>query len=443
MKVKPLRSMLLSAILVLLMLPAYSQRNRIRIYSTSGDSISCGANLSAYRTFFKLELYHDAYPTWLRVFNECPDFSELIYVDGATMYRSFIESSAASPLREARIDTLMLIYERRMEYFGGEGNVLGRKGKDLLNYRGSDIMQVQQANEMLRRSIEIQGQESQESVLQLFISSGVVLNRKGHLDQEQLITDYVLVMGNLVPLEKLNSRWGRTRSRITEMLLREELLSCKALDNFFGPLLEKEKENISFQEMLISTYSALDCEGSPVLSAAWENLYHLDPGSGSAHTLALQFIARDDLERAAYYLQAALKDEEVDDETRAQWYYELAVVSNALEDFCRAIEYSREAIRLKDDFGQAYMLMGDAIISSRKNLGNDFQKRTAFWVAWDMYETASSVDPALSEEAGKKRSRCMLQFPDNEDIFFRDIREGEAYLVEGCINDTTVVRSRQ
>ena len=59
-----------------------------------------------------------------------------------------------------------------------------------------------------------------------------------------------------------------------------------------------------------------------------------------------------------------------------------------------------------------------------------------------MYEKAASADPALSEEALKKLDKCVAQFPKKEDIFFREIREGEAYRVEGCINDTTIVRGR-
>lgn len=443
MKGMALKSILLSAISFLLILPANSQRSRVKIYSTSGDSISCRANISAYLTFYKEKLYTDAHPTWLRVFNECADSSERVYVDGATMYRSFIESTPAGPLRDGRIDTLMLIYDRRMEYFGGEGNVLGRKGRDLLAYRGSDITQVKQANEMLRKSIEIQGQESREAVMQYCISSDVVLNKKGLLTEDQILADYLMIIGNLDQLEERSSRWKRTRSKIDQILLKEDILSCKKLDSYFEPLMTQHQSDTAFQESIISSYRPLECERSPILIAASENLYRLLPGQESAHNLALQFIVKNDLDRAIFYLQKALDGENITEETRAQWYYELALVNNALHNYCQAIEYARESLKLKSNHGKAYMLLGDAIISSRKSLGSDFQKRTAYWAAADMYRKAYQVDPALSEEARKKLSRSEALFPDKEDIFFSDIREGEAYLVEGCINDTTTVRSRK
>jgi tetratricopeptide (TPR) repeat protein len=443
MKLTILKAFALPVLLILLAQPALSQRSKVKVYSSDAESGNCWSNVSAYRTFYNLKLYHDAHPTWLKVFNACPDSSERIYVDGATMYRSFIDSTANGPIREGLIDTLMLIYDRRMEYFGGEGNVLGRKGKDLLNYRGSDINQVKQANEMLRTSIEIQGEKSQEAVLFLCVSSGVVLHKKGLLDEDQLIADYVLVAGNLVKLEKKSSRWKRTRSRIDELLLKEDILSCKALDNFFAPFIERHRDVISFQETAISCYKPVGCERSPVYTVALENLYRIAPGPESAHNLALQFIAINDLEKADFYLKEALKGENIKEETRALWYYELAVLSNAREDYCQAIGYAREATRLNSNYGKAYILLGDAIISSRRSLGDDFQRRTAYWAAADMYEKASMLDPSLSEEAQKKLSRCTSQYPDREDIFFSDIREGQAYVVEGCINDTTTVRARE
>ena len=110
----------LSALMFLFLVPAVSQDRKDLIYGTSGDSVNCGAYLSAYRTFFKLKLYEDAYETWWKAFNDCPASSEMMYLDGVIMYRSFIEAAPDESLREGLIDTLMLIYDRRMEYFGGE-----------------------------------------------------------------------------------------------------------------------------------------------------------------------------------------------------------------------------------------------------------------------------------------------------------------------------------
>jgi tetratricopeptide (TPR) repeat protein len=432
---------ILSALMFLMVLPSASQDDRVKVHSTSGVNATCGGLLSAYRTFFNLKLYDDAYPTWLKVFNNCPADFERVYLDGVTMYRSFIEEAPDGPVREGLIDTLMLIYDRRIEYFGGEGNVIGRKGRDMLKFRGADIEQVQNAYALLRRSIELQGLESQDAVMVLLISAGIDLNEAEIIDDSQLIEDYMVLSEILDQLEGKSSRWKRARTTIDELMLNRDMLSCEALDNYFEPQFEQNKNDKIFLEKLISLYSFSVCERSELNAMALENLYRIDPGPESAHKLAEFFIISNDNEKAAAYLREAVQGENIDGETRARWYYELAVLSSANSDPCKAIEYAREAIRLKSDYGNAYILLGDAFIASRDNLGDDFNQRSAYWAAVDKYKKAASVDPSLLEESEQRQANYSGQYPNREDVFFRDIQVGSSYLVEGCINEFATVRS--
>lgn len=443
MKGTTLKSFMLSALMFLYMIPAVSQEGNASKYETSEDSINCGKHLSAYRSFFKIKYYEDACPTWLKAFNDCPASSEMMYLDGVTMYRSFIEAAPDGPVREGLIDTLMLIYDRRIEYFGGEGNILGRKGKDLITYRGSDIEQVQKANEMLRTSTEFKGIESQEAVMLLLISSGITLTKEDKIDDNQVIEDYLMVAGILDQLEGKSSRWKKTRAIIDEIMLKEDILSCDALNSYYEPKFEQNKNDKTFLIGIINIYTTSGCNNSNIFAEASENLYSIEPGPEPAHNLAILFITRNEFKKAAGYLKEAVQGENIDGETRAEWYYELAVVSSANKEYCKAIEYARETINLKSDYGKAYILLGDAFIASRYNLGDDFQQRTAFWAAADKYKEAASVDPSLEVETNQKLTDYLGQYPNNEDVFFRDFKDGDLYLVEGCINENTTVRLRK
>lgn len=438
-----MKSYILTALILIFLLPASAQKSKVKVHSIKGDSTACGILISSYRTFYNLKLYKDAYPTWIIAFNNCADSSEMMYVDGVVMYRSFIESAADEQRREGLIDTLMLIYDRRMAEFGGQGNVLGRKGKDLLNYRRSDIEQVKEAYSMLRRSIELEGKKSREIIMLTFISAGVQLYNEEKLDNNQLIDDYSLVVGIMDQIEDRSFRLERTWAKINEIMQKENILSCDALDQYYITQLEENKNDNVFLGNLISTYKSADCEQSDFYVTALESRYSIDPGPESAHDLGLMFIAKDDLQKAAYYLKEAVQGDSIDSEIRAEWYYKLALVSNAKESYCEAIAYAREAIALNDDYGRAYMLLGDAFILSREELGDDVQRRAAYWAAADMYAKADSLDPSLEAEARQKLSDCALQYPSQEDIFFLDMRDGDPYQVEGCIDVNTTVRSRK
>ena len=443
MKGKILKPIALTALLFLFVIPGVSQNGNEPTYASEEDSLNCGRWLSAYRGFFNLELYNDVYETWWLAFNNCPASSVRMYVDGAAMYRVFIEEAEDETKKEGLIDTLMLIYDQRMEYLGDEGNVLSRKGRDLLTYRGDDMDEVFKAYEMLRKSVEIEGPKSKDATMLLYMTTGIALNQAGKIEDNQVIDDYFTLVVLLDGLQGRSSRWAKARESIDEMMLEANLLSCQALDSYFEPQFESNKDDKVFLEKVITFYSSTDCDRSDLYVSASENLYRIDPGPQSAHNLAIMFITMNDFEKAVGYLKEAVEGEETEPATKAEWYYELAVVSNALEDHCDAIEYAREALSLQSDYGKAYVALGDAFIASRDNLGDDFEQRTAFWAAIDMYQKAISLDPSLAGETNKKLNIYSRQFPNSEEVFFRDMKDGDSYQVAGCINVKTTVRSRK
>lgn len=454
MKTKALKTILLTVMSLLFVLPAISQKGIEdgSKYGKGQDSINCIKNLSLYREFFKHNNYKDAIQPWRQVFGECPASSERMYVEGITMYRKFIEASSVYARTQELIDTMMLIYDRRLEYYGGggkEGNILGRKGVDLMRYRrlgmdGSvDADVVEEAYNILKRSIELDKNKSKEATMHTFISSGITLNQKNRIDDGQVIEDYFMVTEIIDGLLNKSSRWPKAKDRIDDNMIKSGILTCDALNNYYEPQFEANKEDRDFLEKVIKFYNASNCDRADLYVDASEQLYKIDPGPESAHQLGILLIAKSDFDRAAFYMKMAVAGEDLDNETRAEWSYELAVVLVANKDYCEAITYAREAVARKPDYGKAWMLLGDAIIHSRDNLGDDFERRTAFWVAADKYAKAKAVDPSVAAEANKKLNDYAAQYPNHEEVFFRDLKDGDSYQVRGCINEYTTVRSRK
>ena len=445
MKTLALKTILLTAISLLFVMPSISQKGIEdgSKYGKGQDSINCIKNLSLYREFFKHNNYKDAIDPWRQVFGECPAASERMYVEGITMYRKSIESSSSPERKEQLIDTLLMIYDRRIQYYGGEGNVLGRKGIDLLRYRRADIESVDEAYGYLKRSIGIQKNKSRDAVMITFISASITLNQKGKIDDGQVIEDYFMATEIIDKLLDKSSRWPRAKTSIDDNMLKSGLLTCDALNSYYQPQFEANKADKEFLQKVIKFYDASDCDRADLYVAASEQMYKIDPGPESAHQLGILFISKSEFNKAANYLQMAVAGADIDDETRAEWYYELTVVTLANKDYCGAITWAKEAIVRKSDYGKAYIVLGDAIIASRDNLGDDFEKRTAFWVAADKYAKAKSVDPSVAADANKKLNDYKSQYPNHEEVFFRDIKDGDSYQVKGCINEYTTVRSRK
>jgi tetratricopeptide (TPR) repeat protein len=406
------------------------------------DNLEQGKLVSAYREYFKYDLYEAAMESWWIIFNDFPESSERLYVDGVTMYHRFIGEMPEGQARNTKIDTLMLIYDQRMTYFGGEGNILGRKGNDLLRYRSDDTEQVEAAYGMLKKSLEIEGTSSREPVMLNCMAAGLLLNQSAMIDNNQVLEDYFLVVGLLDQQEGSSSRGERTRASIDKMIKKDDILSCEGLDLYFGPQFEQNNGDTDLLEKMIHAYTFAGCTQSALYIPASEKLYELDPGPESAHQLAMLFIGRNDLEKAAWYLQMAVVGENLSNETRAEWFYELSIVYLANGDHCEAISFAREAKAFRNDYGKAYMALGDAFIACRKRLGDEFQQQSAYWAAADMYQVAVEVDPALAEESSEKLAICAARYPSAEDIFFQDLQVGKSFQVGGCIQENTTVRSR-
>ena len=109
---------ILTALFFLLATPGISQENNLRIAGMNGDNVDCGVYLSGYREFFKLKYYDLAREPWSIAFDNCPESGVRMYVDGVKLYRIYIEEAPEGPIKEGLIDTLLLIYDRRMENFG-------------------------------------------------------------------------------------------------------------------------------------------------------------------------------------------------------------------------------------------------------------------------------------------------------------------------------------
>jgi len=440
---KTLKALTMLAFLFLTTVYSVSLEAKGPDFTSDEDSINYMRTKSYYKEFFKINLYKHALAPWWELFNKYPESSERLYVDGAKMYRSYIESATEGPVKEKYIDTLMLIYDQRMEYFGGEGNVLGRKGKDLFTYGRGDIENVENAYGMLKKSIEIEGRKSREPVILSFIAADIMLSKRDRIEDRQVVEDYLTVTAILEQLEGKSSRWKKTRATIHEIMLKEELLSCGSLNSYFVPQFESLKHDQAFLLKVIKLYTASGCENAEIYISASEEMYKLNPGPVEAHDLAMMFVAKGDYSKALKYLQFAVTGDDINNETRADWFYKLAIISSASEDFCDAISYAREAILNKSDCGKAYVVLGDLIVAASSRMTDEFDQGAAYWAAADQYAKAASLDPSVASEAKQKLAANQDQYPDKEEVFFRDMEEGASYQIAGCINEKTTVRARK
>lgn len=417
-------------------------------YGHGEDSIRCIKHLSLYREHIKHGNYPSGLGPWRVVFEECPKSTKNIYIDGAKMFNDFIDNEKDPARKAILMDSLRLIYDQRIKYYKQRGSVLGRKAVNILRhaeYRADpDILE--EAYGYLQESISILKNKSAVPVVATSMKSSLELFAYDRLTDIQAIENYVL------GADILDYQLGQKPGDLTIMKVKEAteynfiisgVTTCESLISYFQPLWEEKKADVTYLGRAVNFLSALECESEPFYALAAETLYEKEPSAAAAFGLAKLFLSKEQYDKAITYYKEAI-DREEDPSKKADYLYQLGFITNAhLKQPQKARTYALEAIKLKPDWGEPYILIGDAYVGSKDCFTDEFEKTTIYWAAVDQFIKAKSVDTAVAEKANERISTYKKYFPDIETIFFYSLKEGDNYKVGCWINETTKVRARK
>jgi tetratricopeptide (TPR) repeat protein len=416
-------------------------------YGHGEDSIQCIRNLSLYREFVKYDNFHDALGPWRKVFNQCPTATQNIYIDGVRMWNAFIDNEK-DPVRKAQMmDTLRMIYDQRIQYYKQEGSILGRKAVDILRHpeyrQDPDI--VQEAYGYMNRSLNILKNKSSVAVVATYMTSSLLLFKEGRISDMQVIEDYALTAGILdyqLEHDPDDASLLKVKEANDANFIASGAPSCTSLMNYFKPQYEEKKEDLVYLRRAVNFLGALQCEAEPFYARVAEALYAKEPSAEAAFGLAKLFLTKEQYTKSMGYYQEAIKSEK-DPLKKAEYYYQLAYIIYAkMNQPEQARSYALEAIKLKPDWGDPYILIGDAYAGSKDCFDDEFEKTTIYWAAVDKFAKAKAVDPSVADKANERISTYSRYFPDVETIFFYSLKEGDPYTVGCWINETTTVRPR-
>lgn len=445
MKTRKLKYFILVVVLFSGSFTVFSQRSKIfenpNYGADSASRMECASNLSIMNQYVKINTLEYAFDSWHYCFYNCPKASKNIYIHGAKILRFKIENESDPELQNAWIDTLMLMYDQRIEYFQQPGYVYGMKGIDLLRYRKEAL---KEAYGYLEKSVDIREEKVDESVAVTFISTSYALLQQGLIGPDVMIDNYVKIM-NLLE-EKIAS--GDKDSKIPQAIEGVEKIfaesgaaDCESLINIFTPKFEENPDDVQFLKRVTSLLAQTGCEKSELYAQTAEKLYSLEPSPEAAAKLGGLFAVKEEYGKANSYYTKAVEGE-TDIDKKALYYYQLGKVAFQSKNFPAVRKYCQSAINLKNDYGEAYILIGSAYAASSSICGNnDFEKQAVYWAAVDKFTKAKSVDPTIKEIAEEQIKAYSQRFPNNENAFFNGYTDGQTYTVGCWINESTTVRT--
>lgn len=414
-------------------------------YGTGKDSIECIKNLSLYSEYYKQNNYKDALKPWRAVFNNCPKASKNTFINGAKMYKEFISKENNSARKQELVDTLMLIYTRRIENFGQKGAVLGYQGADLLKYSPTSY---EKAFEILKQSIEIQGKKSKANVVSGYFQAAVFKMKNSTLTQLQTLEIYTSVMEIIEyqlenGKEKSKNYYESAKASVEKLMIDDVRPDCETLVKLLQPKYDQEPNNVELLKKIINTLDK--CDDTELYLNAVVNLEKLEPSAESSHNIAKMYYKKKDNSKAIEYYKKAISLE-TDNSKKAVLNYEMALIT--FSSNATSLSYANNAIALNPSYGDAYLLKAKLYASGKADCakGNEqeaFLNKAIYWAVVDLCNLAKSKDASVAGEASKMIGQYSQYFPNNEEIFFQGMKEGDSFPINCWFSATTTVRPKK
>ena len=413
------------------------------------DSAECIKYLSYYTEYFKQKNYDSALPNWRKAYSVCPPTARYsLLSNGTTLVKRLIQKNAKDKVyRAALVDTLMTIYNQRVEYWPKYATTsLNNKALDMYNFMKNEPMKLYEG---LTDVISKNKTKTTPNVFLFQMNTAIDLYKDGKLDPETVINVYetaVEYLGQITPkndTEKTNIE--KTTSDIESLFITSQVASCDNLITLFGPRYEADPQNLDLAKSIVKMMSITEgCTDNDLFLNAVTTMYTLEPSYNSAYFLYKLYSSRGEIDNAVRYMEEAIASADSDAETDAGYYFELSAFCYKNGKSPKAIESAQKAIELSDTFdGKAYMLIG-TVWGTLPCSGNEIEQRAKYWVAVDYMVKARNADPALAEDANSYISQYSAYYPQTAEAFMYDVTDGQSYTVScGGMRATTTVRTQK
>jgi len=417
---------------------------QLRTYTNNAeDSMMCVQNLSLYIEYFKQDNYNDAIVGWREAAKVCPKATESLWTNGIKIYEELAEKENDIAKKVSLIDTMIWAYDQRIEHFGKEGYVLGRKGSDLLKYKKNN---PELAFAALSKSLELQGNEMEAGASIYLYKSAYDMFKDGN-GEKAVLFDLYSSLGDVVDYnlqnqtsERMKAAYQSAQDNIDKMF--GSVAECPDLIEIYSSKFKATPNDEKLLRQILKVMDKRDCTEENLYLQVAEELYAIDPSPEASYAIANGYAKKKNYSTASEYYGKTIESTD-DNVLKMKALEKGARTAIAMGQGQKSKSLATKMLAINANSGDAYIIIGDAYIAGKSDCGgNDCSARAIYWAAVDKYARAKSVDPSVSEEAQKKINIYTEQFPKKEDCFFHGINEGTTFKFDCWIGESTTVRTR-
>ena len=391
-----------------------------------------------YRDAYNVQNYDKALSYLPELLENSPRGAQNIYVYAINIYKNKIQRSMDVKQRQVYVDSLLTLYDMRIQYFGdnakqGLAFILDQKAREYLAYKPNDRAGIRKA---FREALEAGGDNADpETVVAYFSNLCDDYKNTDEVMPDEVIAEY----DRLSQFFEKHPEAAEMKGQFDTAFGVSGAASCENLEKLFGAKLAAAPDDEALLSQAVALMSRAKCDGDFYFSIA-EKYYQVKPSSETAMFLAQAFQNKKDYAKAKTYLNEAL-DVEKDPAERQKLLVRIALVGLVSNDIPGAAAAARQARDLDPEDGVPYFILAQCYASSAGSCGG-FAGLATYWAAYDTMAKAVELLPADSEymeHAKSSLGKFRSVFPSSEECFFNELQEGARYTVT-C--GTATVRAR-
>lgn len=408
-----------------------------------------------YKDLVKLKKFEDALPLWEKAYYGAPAANGSIkyqFEDGIAIYKHLYSTAQTEELKNAYVDTVMSIYDKRIECYGDPHYVDGRKAFDYY-YTFQGQKTEAEIYDLFKSAIDGKGEKADYFIVNPFtkILSDRILKEEITIEEggryAELLVDVIDYGTNS---GKNKEAWSIINdyapSRLENLEGFKGLYSCAYYEKKYMQVFNENPEDC---EVINSAYRRLLWGGCDKMSenvmllkkAKGDNCYTPPPPPGKLR------LAFDAYQEGKYNEAVNLFSEYVEntDDVDKKFKYNMLIAKiyyGDIKNYPKSRMFANKASEINPSSGEPYLLIGKLYASSGPlcGPGRGWDSQIVTWPAIDMFEKAKA-DPNYSEEAQKWIRTYWQYMPKKEDIFQRTIKAGSSFKVGCWIQRTTTVRT--
>ncbi|MEP1032918.1 tetratricopeptide repeat protein [Ekhidna sp.] len=376
---------------------------------------------------------------WL--YENNPDLNQSIYIEGVECLENIIEKTSDKQRKERLQDSLLWMFDQRIEYFDNAASTMDRKAYEAFKMHYRTPSKYPMLYEIYSKAYEMNGPE----ISTFNLNPYMLLAKQYHqafpdkmpaetvLDIHTQISDIIEIKRkNGENADKLDKEQAKTDAWLSSI---PGILSCQFIKEKLVPKFRANPTDLNTAKKIFKYSLEAKCTDQPYFLEASEPVFKVQPSFVLASNIGNKYLVNGEVNKGLKYHAEALKLASNNDE-RYSAYMGQAVANSKLGNKAKARALAYEALSAKPGSPEAYNLIGNLYFTSFddcKAEKSQVQDRAIFIAAYEMYKKAGNSAQMTASKA---------QFPSIEDIFNESKEEGNQVTI-GCWVNTTVSLQRR